>query len=148
MCRLTQDFPKTTTLPLPLAAQRSGIDPCPPHLQPTDDFPEWKSRFISTDESGCGQAENFVEVRFIQTVKACRICHGWDKHKKEGRKRAGDAVTWGPGAFGRGREGTKKSSIKKIISMKEVCMDKNQAIIKQKDIKHRTMSYYRRHRRK
>lgn len=32
--------------------------------------------------------------------------------------------------------------------MKEVYMDKNQAIIKQKDIEHQTMSYYRRHRRK
>lgn len=32
--------------------------------------------------------------------------------------------------------------------MKEVYMDKNQAIIKQKDVKHQTMSYYGRHRRK
>lgn len=146
MCSLTQDFLKTTALPLSLAAHRSGIDPCPPHLQPTDDFPEWKSRFISTDESGCGQVENFVEVRFIQTIKACRICHGWDKQEKEGRK--GDTITRGPGTFGRGREGTKKKQHKKIISTKEVYMDKNQAIIKQKDIKHRTMSYYGRHRRK
>lgn len=32
--------------------------------------------------------------------------------------------------------------------MKEVYRDKNQAIIKQKDIKQRTMSYYGRHHRK
>lgn len=35
-------------------------------------------------------------------------------------------------------KGQKKSSIKPKISIKEVYMDKNQAIIKQKDIKHRT----------
>lgn len=68
---------------------------------------------------------------------------GTSTRKKEGR---------GPGmpsgAFGRGGEGTKKSSIKKKKSMKEVYRDKNQAIIKQKDIKQRTMSYYGRHHRK
>lgn len=58
-----------------------------------------------------------------------------ERRKERGR---GDTVTQGPGAFGRGGEGTKKSSIKQKISMKEVYMDKNQAVIKQKDIKHRT----------
>lgn len=140
-CRLTQDFPKTTALALSLAAPRAGTEPCHPHLQPTDDLPERKGRFVSTDERGRGQVENFVQVRFIQTIKACRICHGWDKQEKEGRKRDGDTITRGPGAFGRGGEGTKKSSIKNIINMEEVYMDKTQAIIKQKGIKHRTMSY-------
>lgn len=94
----------------PLAAHGCGVKPCPPHLQPTDDFPERKSRFISTDESGRGQVENFVKVRFIQTIKACRICRGWDKQEKEGRKRDGDTVKRGPGTFERGGEGTKKAA--------------------------------------
>lgn len=66
---------------------------------------------------------------------------GTSKRKKEGR-----GTGQGPGTFGTGGEGAKKQHEK--ISMKEVYMDKNQAIIKQKDIKHRTMSYYGRHHRK
>lgn len=115
-------FKKQLLCPTPGCKQVSRSPPCPPHLQATDDFPERKSRFISTDESGCGQVEDLVKVRFVQPIKACRIFHGWDKRKqeREGRKRGGgDTVTQGPGAFGRGGEGTKKkSSIKPKISIK------------------------------
>lgn len=127
--------------PAPGCKQVSHSPPCPPHLQPTDDFPERKSRFISTDESGCGQVEDLVEVRFIQPIKAFRIFHGWDKRKqeREGRKRDGGTPSRRDQVhLGEVGKGQKKSSIKPKISMKEVYMDKNKAVIKQKDIKHGT----------
>lgn len=49
-----------------------------------------------------------------------------------------DTATGHPGVFGRGREGT-KSSTKPKISMKEVYMDKNQAVIKQKTLSTRLL---------
>lgn len=72
---------------------------------------------------------------------------GTSKRKKEGRGTGipsnGDQVR-----LGEVGKGQKKAALKKKkISMKEVYMDKNQAIIKQKDIKRRTMSYYGRKRR-
>ena len=85
--------------------------------------------------------EDLVEVRLIQPVKACRIFHGWDKRKQErkgrkgdggGHRHAGTGCNWE--RWGR----DKKGSIKPKISMREVYTDKIQAIMKQKDIEHRT----------
>lgn len=82
--RLAQAVGTGRVLPLPRGCQQVWPSPpSPPHLQPTDDFPQRKSRLVSADEGGCGQVEDLVEVRFIQPVKAYRSFHGWDKQKRE-----------------------------------------------------------------
>lgn len=139
--RLSQnDFQKAVAVPSPT---RAGSRSCPaPYLQAADDFPERKSRLVSSDESGCGQVEDLVEVRFIQPVKACRIFMGGTSESKREKERRGtggvlDTATRHPGVFRRGGEGT-KSSTKPKISMK-VYMDKNQAVIKQKTLSTRLL---------
>lgn len=86
------DFQKAVAVPSPTrAASRS----CPaPYLQAADDFPEWKSRLVSSDESGCGQVEDLVEVRFIQPVKACRIFMGGTSESKREKERRGTGGCW------------------------------------------------------
>lgn len=81
------DFQKAIAVPsLTQAANGS----CPaPYLQAADDFPERKSRLVSSDESGCGQVEDLVEVRFIQPVKACRIFMGGTSESEREKERRG-----------------------------------------------------------
>lgn len=63
----------TALLPTALCCVPLCLQTHSPHLQAADDLPQRKSRLISSDEGGCGQMEDLVEVGLIQPVKSCRV---------------------------------------------------------------------------
>lgn len=85
----------TALLPTALCCAPLCLQTHSPHLQAADDLPQRKSRLISSDEGGCGQMEDLVEVGLIQPVKSCRVVVvGRAEAEKEGM---------GPGGGGVGR---------------------------------------------